>query len=42
MVRTYMTLLAVGDFLRFNNRDGLVLGAINSAAVAVVSDSVVM
>jgi hypothetical protein len=42
MIRTYMTLLAVGDFLRFNSLDGLLFGAIGSAAVAILSNSVVL
>jgi hypothetical protein len=37
MIHTYMTLLAMGDFLRFNSLDGLFFGAIDSAAVAIVS-----
>jgi hypothetical protein len=36
-----MTLLAVGDFLRFKSLDGLFFGAIGLAAVAIVSDGVV-
>jgi hypothetical protein len=42
MIHTYMTLLAVGDFLRFNSLDGLLCSAIDPAAVAIVSDGAVV
>jgi hypothetical protein len=40
-LRTYMTLLAMGDFLRFNSLDGLLFCAIDSVAGAILSDSAV-
>jgi hypothetical protein len=42
MICTHITLLAVCDFLRFNSLDGLLFGAIDSAAVDITSDSVVI